>query len=164
MTDGLHEKKTLIYDSAGNLVRRIENEWATTWGAVQGSGAFECPERTCGGGYFKMDKRNWRIVKTTTTLVDSNQVSEVQTGYDNQMNVNAKSEYDFGVGTPGPLVRQTTFTYLHALNSAYLNKHILDRPASKKLTICPRRGSCPTAATAPCRACPRTHSAKASGG
>jgi len=40
-------------------------------------------------------------------------------------------EYDWGNGSPGPLLRRTVYTYLHDSNSNYLNKHILDRVASK---------------------------------
>jgi RHS repeat-associated protein len=71
---------------------------------------------------------NARILSETTTLNDTNQQSKVTYSYGTRGNVTTKSEYDWGVGSPGPLVRTTTSTYLHDSNSAYAaNSNILNR-------------------------------------
>jgi RHS repeat-associated protein len=72
---------------------------------------------------------NPRVLSEITALNDTNQQSKVTYTYGTRGNVTAKSEYDWGSAAPGPLVRSTTFTYLHDSNSAYADKsvHILDR-------------------------------------
>ncbi|HEU4713078.1 MAG TPA: RHS repeat-associated core domain-containing protein [Pyrinomonadaceae bacterium] len=64
-----------------------------------------------------------RLVETTTTLVDTNQVSKVTSidpnnstgpaGFDQYNNPTKVWEYDFGSGSPGSLLRQTVTTYLN---------------------------------------------------
>src|SRR5262249_39866682 len=39
-------------------------------------------------------------------------------------------EYDWANGAAGPLVRTTSYAYLHAANTNYLNANIADRPTS----------------------------------
>src|SRR5262249_24569357 len=39
-------------------------------------------------------------------------------------------EYDWGSSAPGPLLRTTSYTYLHAANTNYLNANIADLPIS----------------------------------
>jgi RHS repeat-associated protein len=78
-----------------------------------------------------------RPIRVTTTL-DNGLVSKVETDYDPQpdnngvisysrSNVIERREYDFGQGAPGPLVRRTTYTYLHNANSAYATANIVDK-------------------------------------
>ena len=45
----------------------------------------------------------------------------------NRSNVVEKREYDYGQGAAGPLLRRTTYTYLHNNNSAYAAANIVDR-------------------------------------
>ena len=46
----------------------------------------------------------------------------------------SKKEYDYGNGSPGPLLRTTTTNYLALNNSAYLNANLLSLPASVQVT------------------------------
>jgi hypothetical protein len=114
------------------------NTWASDGVAVQ---------TNPNGGAFT-DSANWRITNSTTTLADTNQVNQASTTYDSytvtypygpsgitytisRANPLETREYDYGSGAAGPLLRRTTFAYLHDSNSTYLNKHILDRLTSK---------------------------------
>ncbi len=46
-------------------------------------------------------------------------------------NLTAEREYDYGAGTPGPLLRQTLVSYLAFTNSNYLSKNLLDLVSSR---------------------------------
>jgi RHS repeat-associated protein len=75
---------------------------------------------------------NPRITGTTTILPPTNQQSQVTYSYGDFGNIADKYEYDWGVGGPGALLRQTDYQYLHNSNpGAYgdLAAHILDRPS-----------------------------------
>lgn len=55
-----------------------------------------------------------RLTQTTTTLLDTNQVSKQTFGYDDTVpynNQNNVKEYDFGSGVPGSLLRETRTTF-----------------------------------------------------
>jgi RHS repeat-associated protein len=55
-----------------------------------------------------------RLTETTTTLLDTSQVSKQTFGYDDSVPYNNQSnikEYDFGSGAPGSLVRETRTTF-----------------------------------------------------
>jgi hypothetical protein len=76
-------------------------------------------------------------IRVTTTLHDSNQVSKVEYDYDTDVydNVVAERRYDFGIGSPGALVRRTAISWLktNSVNNVnYLGAsvHILNRKAS----------------------------------
>ena len=104
------ENTTDAYNANGtsltNLLRRIVTDLE--------------PGATLGG--FSI---NGRIAATTTTLADTNQVSKETFGYDqcngcstffnNQTDI---SEYDYGAGVPGALLRHTHTDYVTAQNSA----------------------------------------------
>ncbi|MDQ6652330.1 MAG: polymorphic toxin type 33 domain-containing protein [Acidobacteriota bacterium] len=75
-------------------------------------------------------------IRRTTTLNDANLVSKTETSYDSfsawsgtftNRNVLSQSEYAFGTGAPGGLVRQTSKSYLHTGNPAYLNLNIVNK-------------------------------------
>lgn len=58
---------------------------------------------------------NARVKETTTTLLDTNQVSKQTFGYYDSVpfnNQNNVKEYDFGSGAPGTLLRETRTTYV----------------------------------------------------
>jgi RHS repeat-associated protein len=76
-----------------------------------------------------------RLTSETLTLNDGNLVSRRTFSYDSYNNQTEVSEYDFGVGAPGPLLRRTQTTYL--TNNPYqdnvnyatdLNIHIRNLP------------------------------------
>jgi len=74
---------------------------------------------------------------TITTTLDNGMVSKVVNVWDHTTgtaysygNLLEKQEYDFGNGTPGPLVRKTDYTYLAFNNASYLTLNMLDRIAS----------------------------------
>ncbi|MGC2530545.1 MAG: hypothetical protein WA639_22580 [Candidatus Acidiferrum sp.] len=131
-----HETMTQYYDNAGHLLRTVSNTWSHNSRPVASYpyGKFTSTRTTS-------DLVDWQITTTTTTLADTNQVKEVDTTYDSFScgtsctaslgNVLSQSEYDWGSGTHGSLLRRTVYTYLHDSNSNYLNKHIVDRVSSK---------------------------------
>ena len=53
-----------------------------------------------------------RVIKTVMTWVDTNQVSQQESSYDQYNNMTESKEYDYGVGSPGPLIRRTQTDYL----------------------------------------------------
>jgi YD repeat-containing protein len=141
MAGGLSEVQTETRDAAGNLLRKVVNDW--DWdrnsGPIQ-TGQDGNPEGT--------GTKNLRIVGTTTTLVDTNQVSRTETDYDksisypnafpppqtiteSMMNVTETREFDYGIGAVGPLLRRTHYTYLHDSDANYQSRHIWDRVASR---------------------------------
>ncbi len=136
-SDGIHETQTQFYDQASHLLRTVANTWASDG----------IPVQTNAKGGAILDAANWRITATTTTLADTNQVSQTATTYDSytvtynygtpttyttsRVNPTETREYDYGSGAAGNLLRRTPLTYLHDGNSNYLNKHILDRVTSK---------------------------------
>src|SRR5579864_5798455 len=73
-----------------------------------------------------------------TTVYPSGKVSLVTKSYDTGLGTNApifgnvmtEKDYDWGQGSPGPLLRETDTTYQWQVNSAYLAAHMLDLPAS----------------------------------
>src|SRR5438876_1160731 len=63
-----------------------------------------------------------------TILDDGSTQSEVDTSYDSYGNLLSQSEYDWGSGVRGSLVRTTTFTYLST--TPYTSKNIVNRLTS----------------------------------
>lgn len=141
----VRETEVEYRQGATTPLKRIQTNWACDSGPVYAT--------QLGGGVdqFNFDtvgSRSPRVVRTTTTLVDTNQVSKTETDYndtftytgidgksytDNRGNPTQIREYDYGSGTPGPLTRYTNFSYLHNSNSNYLNAHIWDRVTQKSV-------------------------------
>ncbi|MFQ5926303.1 MAG: hypothetical protein ACE5MH_02590, partial [Terriglobia bacterium] len=142
----LREIEVEFRDAVGNPLKHVVNDWAAEVGPIQGNQPRAKGDRF-GPRLFPVGFRNWRIIRTTTTLLDTNQVSKVETDYntytytfvtgttytDTRMNPVEVREYNFGSGLPGLLVRKTTFTYLHDSNTNYLDRHIWDRITSRKV-------------------------------
>ncbi|MCI0349526.1 MAG: hypothetical protein L0Z53_08885, partial [Acidobacteriales bacterium] len=75
-------------------------------------------------------------IRETTTWAQANLVKKTEMTYDiltvwsgkvTWNNVKSTLEYDWGVGSPGALLRQTEFNYLHELNASYGNLNIANR-------------------------------------
>jgi RHS repeat-associated protein len=138
---GVYEQEVEFRAGTTTPLRRIVNSWAGDMGPVQ----------MRQDGSYEWDMKNMRILATETTLLDSNQVSRTEAVYDtsntyntslpqphntateSRMNVLETKEFGYGVGSPGPLVRRTTFDYLHYANSNYMSRHIWDRVTSRKV-------------------------------
>ena len=98
---------------------------------------------------------NPRVIQRTATLNDSvatsKPVNQVQTDFESftynyhsvdtggsgevqvtggRSNPTEHREYDWGSGSAGALLRRTDYTYLHNVNSVYLNLNIVDRATS----------------------------------
>jgi RHS repeat-associated protein len=126
---------------------------------LSGNGSGATPLRTENMTYaFDVDPTsskpvNPRVIQKTATLNDSAQtskpVNQLQTDFESftynynaiatggevqvtggRSNPTEHREYDWGSGAPGPLLRRTDYTYLHNVNSVYLNLNIVDRPTS----------------------------------
>src|SRR5262249_10256068 len=91
---------------------------------------------------------NVRLIRETTVL-ENGQTKKTETDYETStascstdactlvspytttwLNPTEVREYDWGAGTPGPLLRRADTAYLHRSNSTYLNLNIADRPTS----------------------------------
>jgi RHS repeat-associated protein len=138
-------REEVVYNSAGQLVRRKLSEWANT-----GSG--NCPS---GGGAYSTctATRNPRLTKEVEVIIEPGAHALAKTtvyGYDlsqqftTGISQTSASEYDFvavdlntaqgGAITafPAPALplRKTETAYLDAANSAYRTRHILGLPTS----------------------------------
>lgn len=61
----------------------------------------------------------------TTILEDGHTQNEVETSFDSYGNILTLKEHDWGTGTPGPVLRTTSWTYLNS--SPYVSANILNR-------------------------------------
>jgi len=68
---------------------------------------------------------------TQVTILDNDKRSQVSTSFDANGVLQSQSEYDYGAGAVGPLIRTTTFTYLNS--SAYLAKNIINHLTQQKV-------------------------------
>jgi hypothetical protein len=115
------EYKTETYDSNGStLLRKIENSFeqraAVSWWT---------------GGSTTAPPNDVRSTEAITTLSDTNQVSKQTFGYDDSVpfnNQNNVKEYDFGSGSPGALIRETSTTYLTSSTYTGTTVHIRNLP------------------------------------
>ena len=95
------EYQTEIFASNGTtILRRTDTSWAQRSSVSWWTGPGESPAA------------DPIVVSTTEKLVDSNQVAKTTFTYDQFNNKTGIYEYDFGNGTPGPLVRTTVTSYL----------------------------------------------------
>jgi hypothetical protein len=130
-------------DSSGAPLRKVINNWVSDSGPL----SLEQPLSYPPGVDLWVRQRNPRITRTTTYLLDSNQVSKTETDYadcyayqilwqnftDCRDNPTEVREYDYGSGSAGALIRKTTFTYLHNTNPVYRDAHLWDRVAEKRI-------------------------------
>ena len=67
-----------------------------------------------------------------TTVYPSGKVRRMTRSYDSSgfAKVVTEKEYDWGQGAPGALLCETDTTYAWQGNSAYLNAHLINLPAS----------------------------------
>jgi len=111
------EYQTTIYAADGTTALRQVNHTFAQRAAVSwwtGSSAAEPPNDP-------------RLTETTTTLVDTNQVSKQTFGYDGYNNRNNAKEYDLGSGSAGSLVRETQTTYV--TSSSYTDLGLISLPS-----------------------------------
>ena len=97
------EFKTEWLDPAGQLLRKVEYNWqqrATVSWYAEGPVISEEPAN------------DPRIADTTTTFNDTGQVSKTVFSYDQFNNVTEEQVFDFGQGSPGPLLKKTQTDYL----------------------------------------------------
>lgn len=113
-----------------SILRRLETSWyqraAVSWWT---------------GSETDAPANDPRITSTTTTLVDTNQVSAQAFTYDDTVpfnNISDVYEYDFGPGTPGALLRRTHTDYLttnpvNGINYTTASVHIRNLPAQQQV-------------------------------
>jgi RHS repeat-associated protein len=125
-------------------LRRVETNWASDTGPIFARQYSPGQEAFGLTGIFDLGPRNYRTIRQTTTLLDTNQVSKTETDYDCfnysiiggsftdcRDNPTQVREYNWGTGSPGALARYTTLAYLHNVNSTCSNAHIWDRVTDK---------------------------------
>jgi RHS repeat-associated protein len=107
--------KTEYLDLDGStVIKRVEHTWHQR--APNAWGAFE------GGLAPPIDPR---ITDTTTTLVDSGQVSKNEFAYDNFNNLTDVYEYDYAAGAPGALIKRTHTDYVTDSNyTSHTGSHL----------------------------------------
>jgi RHS repeat-associated protein len=88
--------KTEIYDENNNLLRVVEDTWT---------------ESSVGAG-----PANPQLIQSTTTLVETNQVSKKTFAYDGFNNQTDVWEYDYGTGQSTQLLRRTHTDYINDPN------------------------------------------------
>ncbi len=76
---------------------------------------------------------NPRIADTTTTLVDTNQVTKQTFSYDQYNNKTDVYEYDFGIGAPGALVRHSHTDYLTSGYDTNTDIHLRSLPTQQQV-------------------------------
>jgi RHS repeat-associated protein len=120
--DGKEFKTEEMSADGSSVLKRTEQAWgqrtcgSTLWGGM--------PETCLSSQTLDTSNRNGslspsdpRINQVTTTLVDTNQVSQQWYSYDQYNNRTDTSEYDYGIGSAGTLLRRTRNIYL--TNSSY---------------------------------------------
>ncbi len=108
-TVGFHETQRQIFQgssAAATLLKTVITDWPTV-----------NPNSSLAGWFAIRETTTWANGKTTKIERDYN------TTYGQVL---AKREYDYGSGAPGPLIRQTTETYLPLSNATYLANNLLD--------------------------------------
>jgi RHS repeat-associated protein len=100
------EYQTDIYNTDGSstVLRRIIYTWNQTPPAWYQGPADDAPAN------------NTYLAETTTTLVDTNQVSKQTFSYDQYNNQTDVYEYDYGTGAAGALLRRTHTDFANATN------------------------------------------------
>src|SRR5882724_1271087 len=147
----LVENQVEYRDSSGTPLRRVNTDWATDTGpaiSFQTVDTNDSPVQNTGYYLGDNQSRNPRVIRVTTTLLDTNQVSKIETDYADCMswsgyysttytdcpsNPTQIREYDYGTGSAGSLLRYTNLTYLHGTSGSYFNAHMLDRVATKSI-------------------------------
>lgn len=138
---------TVIYkDASGHTIKTVANDYGCDVGPVYSAqpGQNLSPMLDYTSGF-----RNSRIIRTTVTLGDTNQVSKSESDYldcysysifstswsDCRVNPTETREYDFGSGSAGSLVRKTDTSYWHnqTAGAAYLTGHIWNRVYEKDI-------------------------------
>jgi RHS repeat-associated protein len=120
------ETETRFYQGSTSLLRTVRTEYSILVVNVGDSDDATVTARTLG--------RPIRV----TTILDNGLTSKVETDYDplpdtngvisfSRSNVTERREYGYGQGTPGSMLRRTTYTYQHNTNSAYATANIVDK-------------------------------------
>jgi RHS repeat-associated protein len=95
-TDGKEYQVDIFASNGTTVLRRTTNAWTQRYTL----------------GWSSVPSCDPYIASTTNTLVDTNQVSQTTFSYDQFNNQTGVSEYDYGVGAPGSLLRTTITSYL----------------------------------------------------
>src|SRR5262249_23458243 len=124
---GLERQTEALGADGATVLRRTVN----TWQQRAGVGWWTGPKD---GGKPPNDPR---LIETSTTLMETNQVAKQTFSYDQYNNKTDVYEYDFGAGAPGPLIRRTHTDYVTLNNSvdyaADTNIHIRSLPLQQQV-------------------------------
>jgi RHS repeat-associated protein len=116
--NGWRETQRLIYQSSSPLLETVQTEWGDSYGNTCYS--TETPTGPC-------------FPTQITTIWPNGKQKRVQKSYDQGGSgfrsfgdVISESEYDYGSGAPGALLRTTTYSYLALTNSTYAANNLFD--------------------------------------
>lgn len=120
----------LPYDSVSNqtVITFNGNKLETQRQSYQG-GASGNPLRTVNTGWTT-GPSNFTPVSRTTVLEDGITQSEVETSYDSNGILQTLKEHDWGQGSPGAVLRTTSFSYLPSTGS-YAKLNMINRVTTK---------------------------------
>ncbi|MGA7784832.1 MAG: RHS repeat-associated core domain-containing protein [Candidatus Acidiferrales bacterium] len=150
------ESSVVYYQGSSTPLKQVQTNWATDNGPVTINQPQLDPTTGLYPWWMDSTNRNPRVASTTTTLLDTNQVTQTQTDFNDCFTYNIfpvgtqlsnypnttsftecrpipteTREYDYGSGTAGVLLRKTDYTYLHQTNNTYLNAHMWTLETSK---------------------------------
>ncbi len=130
-TCGVFENATQWYQgpqSGGNVLRSSSAQYSNSFLGIY-------PEPA--GVYNVLrtqETTTWRDGKTSQENYTYDQSATTATGHVLSFGERTDaSEYDFGSGAPGALLRQNATTYQAQVNSSYLNANLIDLPATSKV-------------------------------
>jgi len=113
--------------TADQTVLTFNNSNETSRKIYQGSSS--------GGTLLRTINTTWVASLTPATqitiLEDNSTQTETETSYDSYGNLLTLKEHDTGSGTPGPILKTTTLTYLGT--SAYITANVLNRVTDKTI-------------------------------
>jgi len=121
--DGWQEGKEFQTQWGSPVLKTLANTW-------QQIGVVTCGSNCFLGG----PPENPAITTVQTTLNDTNQVAEVDYGYDAYNNVTSKQEKDYGNGSAGSLIRQTATTYLTVAGYTAPSVNLVSLPIQEIVT------------------------------
>jgi RHS repeat-associated protein len=150
------ESDVVYYQGSSTQLKKVHTDWVADVAPITINQPQMDPNTGLYPTWLDSTNRNPRIIRTTTTLLDSNQVTKSETDFNDCYTYNIfpsgtqianypftntftecraipseTREYDFGSGSAGALLRKTDFTYYHQSHSTYLNAHMWTLVATK---------------------------------
>lgn len=135
-SQGLTEVVTVTDPLGNDTVYTNQNPWS---GFINSEKAFQGSKAT--GTLLRTINTDWQLGSGValpireTTISTNGATTKTETDYSAiYYQVTEKRVYDYGNGTPGPLLRQTSTSFLATSNSSYLQNYLIDLPSAVTVT------------------------------